>query len=148
MKTSFRLVLAISLAVGPLISKQPALTGRTRFPSKPVEEKQGATSRERPPLFFREDWKETPAVTPVTQAEVNNPDLLLAVYGRGKDHVRKSHHDHPARSILRVERAEYRQLAGHPAEERLLRRPERIVEASLANEANGTAPAPRCPQTG
>lgn len=93
MKSSFRLVLAISLAAGPLITKQPA---RTRFPSRPVQENQETTSAERPPLFFREDWKETPAVTPVTQAEVNNPDLLLAVYGAGKDHVRKSHHDHPA----------------------------------------------------
>lgn len=50
----------------------------------------------RPPLFFREDWKESPPVTPVTQDEVNNPDLLLGLYGPGKGLIRKSHHDRPA----------------------------------------------------
>ena len=46
-------------------------------------------------LAFREDWKETPAATPVTQAHVSNPDLLLAVHGPGADRVKKSHHDQP-----------------------------------------------------
>jgi hypothetical protein len=36
------------------------------------------------PLFFKESWKQTPAV-PVTQAVVTNPDLELRVYGAGKD---------------------------------------------------------------
>src|SRR6476620_3049330 len=49
----------------------------------------------RPPLFFREDWKEIAAVAPVTQEHVANPALLLALYGPGKDGVRKSHHDTP-----------------------------------------------------
>jgi hypothetical protein len=51
---------------------------------------------DRPPLFFREDWKETPAATPVTQEHVANPNLLLALYGPGKDGIKKSHHDTPA----------------------------------------------------
>jgi hypothetical protein len=49
-----------------------------------------------PALAFREDWKETPAATPVTQAHVANPELLLAVHGPGADLVKKSHHDQPA----------------------------------------------------
>lgn len=50
----------------------------------------------RPQLFFREDWKETPAETPVTQNHVANPDLILTVHGPGKAGVKKSHHDKPA----------------------------------------------------
>ena len=49
----------------------------------------------RPPLFFREDWKEIAAVAPVTQEHVANPKLQLALYGPGKDGIRKSHHDTP-----------------------------------------------------
>lgn len=49
----------------------------------------------RPKLFFREDWKETPAETPVTQDHVANPDLILTVHGPGKAGVKKSHHDKP-----------------------------------------------------
>ena len=49
----------------------------------------------RPPLFFREDWKEIPPVTPVTAEHLTNPKLLLALYGPGKDGVRKSHHTEP-----------------------------------------------------
>jgi hypothetical protein len=49
----------------------------------------------RPPLFFREDWKEIAAVTPVTQEHVANPKLQVALYGPGKDGIRKSHHDKP-----------------------------------------------------
>ena len=49
----------------------------------------------RPSLFFREDWKEIPAATPVTQAHVMNPDLILGLYGPGADSIKKSHHDTP-----------------------------------------------------
>ena len=52
-------------------------------------------AQERPGLFFREDWKETPPETPVTQAHVANPDLLISVHGPGKSGIRKSHHDSP-----------------------------------------------------
>jgi hypothetical protein len=52
--------------------------------------------QDRPGLFFREDWKQTPAETPVTQAHVANPDLLVSLYGPGKAGVKKSHHDQPA----------------------------------------------------
>lgn len=55
-----------------------------------------AAAQQRPPLFFREDWKETPAETPVTQAHVANPDLVLSTYGPGKAGIKKSHHDQPA----------------------------------------------------
>jgi len=49
----------------------------------------------KPPLYFREDWKETPAETPVTQDHVNNDDLSLDLYGPGMDMIKKSHHDTP-----------------------------------------------------
>jgi hypothetical protein len=49
-----------------------------------------------PGLFFREDWKETPPATPVTQEHVANPDLILARHGPGQAQIRKSHHDTPA----------------------------------------------------
>jgi len=52
-------------------------------------------AQDRPGLFFREDWKETPPETPLTQAHVANPDLVLAVYGPGKAGLRKSHHEKP-----------------------------------------------------
>jgi hypothetical protein len=47
-------------------------------------------------LFFREDWKETPPQTPVTQDHVAHPDLILTCHGPGRAQVRKSHHDRPA----------------------------------------------------
>jgi hypothetical protein len=50
----------------------------------------------RPSLFFREDWKEIPAATPVTQAHVSNNALILNLYGPGADSIKKSHHDKPS----------------------------------------------------
>jgi len=50
----------------------------------------------RPPLFLREDFKETPAATPITQDDLNSPNLLSALYGPGKGGAKKSHHDTPA----------------------------------------------------
>jgi hypothetical protein len=54
----------------------------------------------RPPvaagLFFREDWKESPPQTPVTQDHVAHPDLILTRHGPGEAQIRKSHHDRPA----------------------------------------------------
>ena len=55
-----------------------------------------AAAQDRPPLFFREDWKETPMATPVTQDHVANKDLVLSLHGPGKEGIRKSHHDTPA----------------------------------------------------
>lgn len=50
----------------------------------------------RPALFFREDWKEIPYATPVTQDHVSNKDLLLNLYGPGADSIRKSNHPRPS----------------------------------------------------
>lgn len=50
----------------------------------------------RPGLLFREDWKETPAATPVTQDHVANPDLIVTRYGPAEALLKKSHHDRPA----------------------------------------------------
>ncbi|MDO8540624.1 MAG: hypothetical protein Q7S40_09340 [Opitutaceae bacterium] len=51
---------------------------------------------ERPGLLFREDWKETPAATPVTQEHVANPDLIVSRHGPAEALIKKSHHDKPA----------------------------------------------------
>lgn len=45
-------------------------------------------------LFFREDWKEIPAETPVTQDHVTNPELVLQRHGPDADSIKKSNHDH------------------------------------------------------
>ncbi|HYO81789.1 MAG TPA: hypothetical protein VES20_10330 [Bryobacteraceae bacterium] len=55
-----------------------------------------AADESRPGLFLREDFKETPAATPITQDHVANPELVLSVHGPGKSGVKKSHHDKPA----------------------------------------------------
>ncbi len=52
----------------------------------------GSASADRPPLFFREDWKETPAELPVSQEHVSNPALLLQLYGPGLHGIKKSNH--------------------------------------------------------
>ncbi|HLJ14191.1 MAG TPA: hypothetical protein VKV15_06815 [Bryobacteraceae bacterium] len=56
----------------------------------------GPADTSRPPLFFREDFKETPPATPITQEHLSNPNLILALYGPGKDGMKKSHHPKPA----------------------------------------------------
>ena len=47
----------------------------------------------RPPLVFREDWTATPPAIPLTQRDVANPDLKVAVHGDGPPLVKKSFHD-------------------------------------------------------
>lgn len=54
------------------------------------------TNAGRPGLLFREDWRETPPVTPVTQAHVAHADLVLTRHGPAEAKIRKSHHDQPA----------------------------------------------------
>jgi hypothetical protein len=49
----------------------------------------------RPGLFFREDWKESPPEIPLSQNHVDNPELILQLYGEGKDSIKKSNHDRP-----------------------------------------------------
>ncbi len=49
----------------------------------------------RPGMFFREDWKEIPAEIPLSQKHVNNPDLVVQLYGAGKDSLKKSNHEQP-----------------------------------------------------
>ncbi|GJM29805.1 MAG: hypothetical protein DHS20C17_24400 [Cyclobacteriaceae bacterium] len=53
-------------------------------------------AQERPGLFFREDFKETPAVIPVSQDDVSNTNLLISLYGSSADQIKKSHHEKPA----------------------------------------------------
>ncbi len=47
----------------------------------------------RAPLLFREDWTATPPAIPLTQRDVANPDLKVAVHGLGPPLVKKSFHD-------------------------------------------------------
>jgi len=49
----------------------------------------------RPGLFFREDWKEIPAEIPLSQKHINNPELMVQLYGGGQDSIKKSHHEKP-----------------------------------------------------
>jgi hypothetical protein len=53
-------------------------------------------AQERPGIFFREDWKETPAALPVTQEHVSNAELIVTRHGPGQAGLKKSHHDQPA----------------------------------------------------
>ncbi len=53
-------------------------------------------AQERPALFYREDWKETPYALPVTQEHVANADLIMGLYGPGRNLIKKSHHATPA----------------------------------------------------
>lgn len=45
------------------------------------------------PLLFREDWTATPPNIPLTQRDVANPDLKLAIHGLGPPLLKKSFHD-------------------------------------------------------
>ncbi len=45
------------------------------------------------PLIFREDWTATSPALPLTQRDVANPELSLAVHGPGAGLVKKSFHD-------------------------------------------------------
>ena len=51
-----------------------------------------STASSQSKLFFREDWKEIPAATPVTQEHVANPNLIMSLYGPAKDEIKKSNH--------------------------------------------------------
>lgn len=55
----------------------------------------GSYAQYRPELFFREDWKQTPPATPITQEHVSSKDLILNLYGTGAASIRKSNHDKP-----------------------------------------------------
>ena len=78
----------------PGLSLLPLWTGDAQTLNRP---KQAAPADSgRPSLFFREDWRETDAATPVTQDHVANPNLTLQLYGPGREGVNKSHHDKPA----------------------------------------------------
>ena len=88
---------AITLA-GPAVSSDQPTGLRTEFRSSGL----AATARSSTSqlvstsdvaLFFREDWRETAAETPVTQQHVANPNLVLSVHGPGGSSIKKSHHD-------------------------------------------------------
>ncbi len=55
-----------------------------------------ASADDRPGLFFREDWAESPPAIPVNQEHVTGKSLVLGLHGPGGSVVKKSHHDRPA----------------------------------------------------
>lgn len=55
-----------------------------------------AAPQDRPGLFLREDWAETPPATPLTQDHVANADLAVSLHGPGRAAIKKSHHERPA----------------------------------------------------
>ena len=90
---------------GSWLSRTASVMGRKLTAARPPLPEwiasMGSATAPRPraeahPRVFREDWKETPAATPVTQDHVANPDLILSVHGPGRAGVKKSHHDQPA----------------------------------------------------
>ncbi len=94
---------------GSWLSRTATIMGRKLTQSRPpvpqwitsigdaaATRSRGQSAAARPSLVFREDWKETPAATPVTQEHVANPELILSVHGPGRDRVKKSHHEQPA----------------------------------------------------
>lgn len=52
-----------------------------------------AADRSQPPLFFREDWTETPPSLPVTNADLTNRELVVSRWGPGGSAIKKSFHD-------------------------------------------------------
>ena len=52
-------------------------------------------AQDRPGVFFREDFRETPAEIPITQEHIHNGDLQIHLHGPGASVVKKSHHDKP-----------------------------------------------------
>ena len=52
------------------------------------------------PLIFREDWTATPPAIPLSQRDVANPELRVAIHGPGPPLVKKSFHD--ARAWTRI----------------------------------------------
>jgi hypothetical protein len=52
-----------------------------------------AADRSQPPLFFREDWTETPPSLPVTNADLTNQELVVSRWGPGGSVIKKSFHD-------------------------------------------------------
>ncbi len=56
----------------------------------------GLSADEPPGLLFREDWKDSPPATPLTQEHVANPDLIVTRHGPAEALIKKSHHDKPA----------------------------------------------------
>lgn len=61
------------------------------IPSKSVAQNENY----RPALLFMEEWKEIPAEIPLHQGHVSNTDLIVSLYGPGRDSIKKSHHDAP-----------------------------------------------------
>jgi hypothetical protein len=53
-------------------------------------------TQNRPDLFWREDFQETPAEIPINQNHIANPALIISLYGGGAEVIKKSHHDQPA----------------------------------------------------
>jgi hypothetical protein len=49
----------------------------------------------RPDLLFTEDWKEIPAEITLNQKHVENPNLIVTLYGPGSDSIKKSNHENP-----------------------------------------------------
>jgi peptidoglycan/xylan/chitin deacetylase (PgdA/CDA1 family) len=92
---------------GSWLSRTATVMGRTLTVSRPplpewmtslntASDARARPVRAQPPRAFREDWKESPAATPVTQEHVADPNLILTLHGPGRDGVKKSHHDQPA----------------------------------------------------
>lgn len=71
-------------------------------------------AQDRPGLFFREDWKEIAAVTPITQEHVANPDLILSLYGPGKPKFASRITTSPSMTLTTCGRVSVREIGRSP----------------------------------
>jgi hypothetical protein len=73
MKTQILILILTCAATSALAQQAPAGRGGGARGPQPAQ------------LFFKETWKQAPGNVPVTQEYVVNPDLLLNIYGAGKE---------------------------------------------------------------
>src|SRR5688572_9668879 len=73
------------VALGAALAASPSSTVHAQQAAAPAATRAPAAPRERPPLFFREEWKETTETGDITVSQqfVANPNLELKLYGPG-----------------------------------------------------------------
>jgi hypothetical protein len=88
MKRNTRILLALSCLL-------PFCMAVSSFAQQPAPAARGARPAPQPiPLFFRENWKDTPGV-PAAQTFVSNADLELKLYGPSKSEIENTNEGLP-----------------------------------------------------
>jgi hypothetical protein len=73
----------MTVAMALVFSGAVCVVAQGTAPASTPAQRAAAPARGRPPLFFREEWKQTPAggEHPVTPESIANPNLELKLYG-------------------------------------------------------------------